>query len=197
MLEYKGIIIHTHPEVYEPAEDSFLLADNLDIKRIDEVLEIGTGTGFIAIVASKSAGKVIATDMNDHAIKCTIKNAVINKAYNIELKKGDMFEPVKGQTFDLILFNAPYLPTSEAEKLDNELNAAFDGGLDGRDIIDRFIEQVTDFLKEEGRIQLVQSSLADIEKTISRLKDLGFDSEVTASEKGFFEEIVVITARKR
>ena len=194
MLEYKGIIIHTHPEVYEPAEDSFLLADNLDINSKDEVLEIGAGTGFITIVASKVAGKVIATDVNDHALKCTIKNAVTNKAYNIELKKGDMFKPVEGQKFDLILFNAPYLPTSEAEKLDNELNAAFDGGLNGRDIIDRFIEQVRDFLREKGRVQLVQSSLADTEKTISRLEGLGFIAEVTASQKGFFEEIVVITA---
>jgi len=197
MLEYKGIIINTHPDVYEPAEDSFLLADNLDIKSMDNVLEIGTGTGFIAIVASKIAGKVIATDVNDHALKCTIKNAVTNKAYNIELKKGDIFEPVEGQKFDLILFNAPYLPTSETEKLNNELNAAFDGGLNGRDMIDKFIEQVRDFLKEEGRMQLVQSSLADIEKTISQLEDLGFDAEVTASEKSFFEEIVVITAHIR
>lgn len=195
MLEYNGIIIHTHPEVYAPAEDSFLLADNLDITRIDQVLEIGTGTGFIAIAASKKAGKVIATDINDNAINCAIKNAVTNKAYNIELRKGYLFEPVDGEKFDVILFNAPYLPTSEDEKLDEELNAAFDGGLKGRDIIDRFIEQVKDYLNEEGRVQLVQSSLADNEKTLSKLKDLGFDAEITASQKCFFEEIVVITGK--
>ncbi|MGZ7069748.1 MAG: HemK2/MTQ2 family protein methyltransferase [Methanobacterium sp.] len=195
MLEYNEIIIHTHPEVYEPAEDSYLLADNLDIKRTDEVLEIGTGTGFIAISASKKAGKVIATDINDYAIKCAIKNVVTNKAYNIELKKGSMFEPVQGEKFDLILFNAPYLPTSEDEKIDEELNTAFDGGPEGRDIIDEFIGEVKHHLNKEGRIQLVQSSLADNEKTISKLEELGFDAEITARQKFFFEEIVVISGK--
>ncbi|MGZ7119709.1 MAG: HemK2/MTQ2 family protein methyltransferase [Methanobacterium sp.] len=195
MLEYNEILIHTHPEVYEPAEDSYLLADNLDIKRTDQVLEIGTGTGFIAISASKKAGKVIATDINDYAIKCAIKNVVTNKAYNIELKKGNMFEPVQGEKFDLILFNAPYLPTSEDEKIDEELNNAFDGGIKGRDVIDVFIEQVKDYLDNKGRLQLVQSSLADNEKTISKLEELGFDAEITARQKCFFEEIVVISGK--
>jgi len=53
MLEYKGIVIYPHPEVYEPAEDTYLLAENLDIKRTDDILEIGTGTGLIAIYAAK------------------------------------------------------------------------------------------------------------------------------------------------
>ena len=52
MLEYKGIVIYKHPEVYEPAEDTFLFAENLDIQRKDEVLEIGTGTGLIAVYTS-------------------------------------------------------------------------------------------------------------------------------------------------
>lgn len=195
MLEYNGLIIHTHPEVYEPAEDSFLLAENLDIKGTDNILEIGTGTGFIAVVASKKSGKVIATDINDYAIKCAVKNAVTNKAYNIELRKGDLFEPVSGEKFDLILFNTPYLPTSEDEKLNGKLNAAFDGGLKGREIIDEFLIHVMDHLNENGRVQLVQSSLANNEKTVLKLEELGFEAEITAREKCFFEEIVVITAK--
>ncbi len=195
MLEYNGLIIHTHPEVYEPAEDSFLLAKNLDIKGTDNVLEIGTGTGFIAMVASKKTGKVIATDISDYAIKCAVKNAVTNKAYNIELRKGDLFEPVCGEKFDLILFNTPYLPTSEDEKLNDELNAAFDGGLKGREIIDQFLNDVNDHLNEKGRVQLVQSSLANNKETVSKMRELGFEAEITAREKCFFEEIVVITGK--
>jgi release factor glutamine methyltransferase len=195
MIKYKGIVIYTHPEVYEPAEDTFLFAENLDIQRKDEVLEIGTGTGLIAIYAAQRTRKVVATDTNEHAVKCALKNTIANRTYNVELRKGNLFEPVEGEKFDLILFNTPYLPTSPDEKLDEELNAAFDGGLEGRDTIDQFIEQVKDYLNDGGRVQLVQSSLSDNEKTLSKLEELGFKAEITASKKCFFEEIVVITGK--
>ncbi|MGB9936409.1 MAG: HemK2/MTQ2 family protein methyltransferase [Methanobacterium sp.] len=195
MLEYKGLTIYTHPEVYEPAEDTFLFAENLDINRSDEVLEIGTGTGIIAVYAAQRTRKVTATDINEHAVKCALKNTITNRTYNVELKEGNLFEPVEGEKFDLILFNTPYLPTSEEEQLDTELNAAFDGGLEGRETIDAFLNQVKDYLKEGGRVQLVQSSLSDNEKTLAKMKELGFNAEITASEKCFFEEIVVITGK--
>ena len=195
MLEYKGIVIYTHPNVYEPAEDTFLLAENLDIQRRDEVLEIGTGTGFITVLAAQKSKKVTATDINEDAVKCALKNTITNRTYNVELKQGNLFEPVKGEKFDLILFNTPYLPTEEDEKLDDELNAAFDGGLEGRETIDKFIGEVKDYLNEGGRVQLVQSSLSDNEKTIQKLEKLGFEASITASEKCFFEEIVVITGK--
>ena len=192
-IEYKGIVIYTHPNVYEPAEDTFLLAENLDIQRRDEVLEIGTGTGLIAVTAAQKSKKVTATDINEDAVKCALKNTITNRTYNVELKQGNLFEPVKDEKFDLILFNTPYLPTEEDEKLDDELNAAFDGGLEGRETIDKFLDEVKDHLNEGGRVQLVQSSLSDNEKTIQKLEELGFDASLTATEKCFFEEIVVRT----
>ncbi|PKL66309.1 MAG: methyltransferase [Methanobacteriales archaeon HGW-Methanobacteriales-1] len=195
MIEYEGILIYTIPEVYEPAEDTYLLAKNLDIQRKDEVLEIGTGTGLIAVYTAQRTKNVVATDINEHAIKCALKNTISNKTFNLELRQGDLFEPVQGEKFNLILFNTPYLPTSEDEKLDDELNAAFDGGEDGRETIDKFIDEVTDYLKESGRVQLVQSSLSDNEKTLQRLEAQGFEAEITAREKCFFEEIVVITGK--
>jgi len=195
MLEYKGIVIYTHPEVYEPAEDTFLFAENLDIQRSDEVLEIGTGTGLITVCAAQRTKRVVATDINKNAIKCALKNTIANRTYNVELREGNLFEPVEGEKFDLILFNTPYLPTSPDERLDEELNTAFDGGLEGRGTIDAFIDQLKHYLNDEGRVQLVQSSLSDNKKTLSKLEGLGFEAEITASKKCFFEEIVVITGK--
>jgi release factor glutamine methyltransferase len=193
MLEYNGIVIYTHPNVYEPAEDTFLLAENLDIKRRDEVLEIGTGTGLITVVAAQKSKNVTATDINEDAVKCALKNTITNRTYNVKLKQGNLFEPVKDEKFDLILFNTPYLPTEENEKFDEEINAAWDGGADGRATIDKFLDEVKNHLNEGGRVQLVQSSLSDNEKTIQKLEELGFEANITAREKCFFEEIVVIT----
>ncbi len=195
MLEYKGLVIYKHPQVYEPAEDTFLLIENLDIKRSDDVLEIGTGTGLIAVCAAQRSRGVVATDINDYALQCAVKNTITNRTYNVELRKGNLFKPVQDQKFDLILFNTPYLPTNENEKIDEELNTAWDGGVRGRETIDRFLDEVSDHLKPNGRVQLVQSSLSDNEKTLSKLEELGFDAKITASEKCFFEEIVVITAK--
>ncbi|MCL2687465.1 MAG: class I SAM-dependent methyltransferase [Methanobrevibacter sp.] len=184
--------------VYEPSDDSFLLANNLDIDFGDKVLEIGTGSGIIAMYASKIADEVIATDINFDAILLSEKNFLANNIKNIKLLFGDLFEPIKkesseNQKFDVILFNTPYLPTEDCEILEDNLNYAFDGGLDGRKVIDNFLNEVKNFLNEGARVQLVQSSLSNVEKTLLKLEELGFSVEITASERFFFEEIVLIT----
>ena len=74
MLDYKGIHYENYPEVYEPAEDTFLFAENLQVGRRDRVLEIGTGTGIIAIIVSRKCSTVIATDINPPAIDLYAKN---------------------------------------------------------------------------------------------------------------------------
>jgi release factor glutamine methyltransferase len=184
--------IETDDLVYVPSDDTFLLAENLNISYGDNVLEIGTGTGLVAMYASKLTNKVTATDINYNALELAEKNITNNNIKNIELLFGDLFEPVKNRKFDLIIFNTPYLPTSEEETLDNALNFAFDGGPDGRKVIDVFLNQVKNYLNPKGKVQLIQSSLSNIEKTIKKLNQNGFIAEIAESEKFFFEEIVLI-----
>ncbi len=185
--------LETDKKVYEPSDDSFLLAENLIIKKGEKVLEIGTGSGIIAMYASKMTEKIVATDINFDAIELAEKNFIANDIHNIQLLFGNLFEPVKNEKFDVVLFNLPYLPTEECEILEDNLNYAFDGGLDGRKITDQFLNQVKHHLNDGGRVQLIQSSLSNIEESISRLNSLGFKAEITASERFFFEEIVLIT----
>ena len=193
MIKYQGMEFQTCEKVYEPAEDTFLLAENLKVKKTDRLLEIGTGTGIIAIIASKITENVIAVDINKYAVECALKNSDINQS-NIDVRLGDLFDPVKNDKFDIILFNTPYLPTNEEERIDDELEAAWDGGPDGRAVINRFIEEVSDHLSPCGRVQLVQSSLSNVEETVGRLMEKGFNVSITASERFFFEEVVVLTA---
>ena len=193
MLNYQGMEFLICENVYEPAEDTFLLADNLLVKKSDNVLEIGTGTGIIAIIASKKAKRVVTVDINRYAVECARKNTEINLAC-VDIRWGDLFDPVDDEKFDLILFNTPYLPIEDDELVDDELEAAWNGGKDGRFVINRFIEGLVEHLNPGGRVQLVQSSLSNVEETTGRLMELGFEVSITDSERFFFEEVVVLTA---
>ena len=189
-------IINTDDNVYIPAEDSYLLADNLEIKSGQSVLEIGTGSGIVAMYASKLTDDITVTDINFDACLLAEKNFKDNGIENIEILFGNLFEPVKNRKFDVILFNTPYLPTEDDEVLDDTINYAFDGGLNGRKVIDLFLNEVGDHLNDGGIVQMIQSSLSGNEETLEKLDQLGFIAEIAASEHFFFEDITLINAYK-
>ncbi|MBQ2635442.1 MAG: methyltransferase [Methanobrevibacter sp.] len=189
-------IINTDDNVYIPAEDSYLLADNLEIKEGQSVLEIGTGSGIVAMYASRLTDKITVTDINFDACELARKNFEANKIENIEILFGNLFEPVKNRKFDVILFNTPYLPTEDGDVIDDTLNYAFDGGLNGRKVIDLFLNEVGNYLNDGGIVQLIQSSLSGNDKTLEKLDKLGFIAEIAESEHFFFEDITLINAYK-
>ncbi|MCK9150556.1 methyltransferase [Methanobacterium alcaliphilum] len=169
MIEYKGILIETHPEVYKPSKDTFLFLENLDIQRKDEVLEIGAGTGLIAIYTAQRTKNVVATDISEEAVRCALKNTINNKTYNIELKQGNLFEPLNGEKYDLILFNSTCNNTEKIECINT---------------LHQFLEEAPYHLKNKGRVQLLHSSIFDIEKTKSKLEESGFEIEVKENGSG-------------
>lgn len=188
--------IETDELVYIPSDDTFLLAENLEIKEGQSVLEIGTGSGLVSMYASLLTDNVTATDINYNALELAEKNFKLNNIATIRLEFGDLFEPIKNEKFDVILFNTPYLPTDSEDIINDDLNYAFDGGLDGRNVIKRFLNEAPNHLNDNGIIQMIQSSLSDTEKTLDKLNQLGFIAEVAKSERFFFEEIVLINAYK-
>ena len=189
-------IINTDDNVYVPAEDSYLLADNLEIKKGQSVLEIGTGSGIVAMYASRLTDDITVTDINFDACELARKNFTENGIENIEILWGNLFEVVENKKFDVILFNTPYLPTEDDEVLDNTINYAFDGGLNGRKVIDLFLNEVGNHLNDGGIVQMIQSSLSGNDETLARLDELGFIAEIAASEHFFFEDITLINAYK-
>ena len=189
-------IINTDDNVYVPAEDSYLLADNLEIKKGQSVLEIGTGSGIVAMYASRLTDDITVTDINFDACELARKNFAENGIENIEILWGNLFEVVENKKFDVILFNTPYLPTEDDEVLENTINYAFDGGLNGRKVIDLFLNEVGNHLNDGGIVQMIQSSLSGNDETLARLDEMGFIAEIAASEHFFFEDITLINAYK-
>ncbi|MHC1594364.1 MAG: HemK2/MTQ2 family protein methyltransferase [Methanotrichaceae archaeon] len=175
--------------VYEPAEDTFLLlrAALEEVRPADSVLEMGCGRGLISRELTSKARRVIATDINPHALRMARK-------MGIETVRADLFRGIKAR-FDLILFNPPYLPTGPQDKLEGWLNLAFDGGVSGRETINPFLEDLRDHLAPGGRALLLVSTLSGLSEIEEKARSEGLEAMVVAREKYFFEELVVLRLR--
>jgi len=180
---YEDIELEIGEQVYEPREDSMLLAEEVKSglrspgAPVLRILDIGTGSGLQAIIVAKQGASVVAIDINPIAVECAKKNAEKNNV-KIDFKIGDLFEPAAGQKFDLIIFNAPYLPEESVPKEKEPIDHSYAGA--GK--IKEFLEQYKNYLKPNGYALLVYSSLSGVE----------VPGEIVATKKLAFEEIYVV-----
>ena len=193
---FKDYVFMVDEHVYEPAEDSFLLAEKMTVTEDDAVLDMGTGCGILAVLVSEKAKSVLAVDINPYAIECAIKNTEMNGVKEmIEFRNGDLFQSIKpNESFSLILFNSPYLP-SEPDEERSWIGKAWAGGRTGRKVIDRFVMNAPNFLAAGGRIQLVQSSLSNVDRTLKMFGERNLRAMVVAQVKVAFERIVLVEAK--
>ena len=186
-LMFKNLKIEMHPEVYEPAEDTYLLIDTIKLSIGNSVFEIGSGTGLIALYCSSLGANVICCDINPIAVELIKKNYLLNQNLlkgNFDVRIGSFFSVLNSKdTFDVIIFNPPYLPTTKEDFVGGSgwFDKAVSGGIDGLDIIERFINQVSGFLKKNGRVYFVYSSLSDKDKLESIIKKNNFVFEIVNS----------------
>lgn len=189
----QNINIEERSTVYPVLEDTILMADSINIEEGDRVLEIGCGTGYVSISAALMGGKVVGVDINPDAVRLSRRNASLNGIDDIDFHESDMFENVDG-LFDVIIFNPPYLPSEEFQS--GAYDACWDGGKDGRETSDRFIDALSGHLEKKGTVYLLQSTLCDPELSVKRLEAIGLDATIMGRKKLFFEELVVIKAKK-
>lgn len=197
-FDYHGFKFLVFEDVYDPSDDTFLLAENLIVSENDIVLDMGTGCGVLAIIAGSKAKKVVGVDVSERAVMNARINVNLNKMEGlVEIRLGDLWSALKyNERFSLILFNPPYLPIPEAEMDMGILKKAWNGGESGREIIDAFFAKFDDFLEKEGRVQIVLSSLSGIENILSYVEKKGFQFEIKAEKKFFFEKLVLINLKR-
>ncbi|MCX6710164.1 MAG: methyltransferase [Candidatus Woesearchaeota archaeon] len=186
----------SYADVYEPREDSCLIRKHIRKLSKGAVLDMGTGSGILALEASKSkrAGKVYAVDLNRKAIAFALKNS---KGKRIEFLYSDLFSCFKKKKilFDLIIFNPPYLPEDENEQ-DDLLKKALCGGKKGFETIERFMVEAGDYLKNSGKILLLFSSLTGKEKVEEIISDNLFVFRKIDEQSFDFESIFVYLIEK-
>ncbi|AAT42820.1 HemK2/MTQ2 family protein methyltransferase [Picrophilus oshimae] len=155
--------IKYNDDVYRPAEDTYLMMDN--IKCGKKVLEIGAGTGIISVNLALNNHDVTATDIDDKAIDLIKENARINHV-NIKIIKSDLFDNIYDK-YDTIIFNPPYLP------VENE-DIKWSGGSDGFNVTSRFLKDAYMHLNDNGSIYIILSDLTDINKLKNDFKNYEF-----------------------
>lgn len=178
-------------EIYQPAEDSYLLEEqikkylkNIAGKSDFKVLDMGSGSGIQARAAISSGiarKNIIAADINPEAIKEL-------KKQKIPARKSNLFSHInKEKKFDLIIFNAPYLPE---DKYDKEADTT--AGKRGNEIILKFLRKAKRFMNKDAAILLLFSSLSKPEKILSYAKKRGYNSEILSEKNmGMMETLFV------
>ncbi|MFQ5907774.1 MAG: HemK2/MTQ2 family protein methyltransferase [Thermoplasmata archaeon] len=175
-------------QVYRPAEDSYLLLRAIDIAQTSSFLEIGTGTGLIALHAARAV-RTVATDISPFAVSLARANAQRN-GLPLHVIRADLFQGLHG-SFDVIAFNPPYLPLNpRGEWLDH----AWSGGMGGDEVVLRFLRDAPGYLAEGGVMYLLLSAQ---NREGLRVARTAFKTEELATEALFFEDITVYGLRLR
>jgi len=159
-------VLIPRPETELLVEQSLLILSENSFKRVPSVLEIGTGSGAIAIALAKEVKIIflIATDISQDALVLAKENAKsAGVQHQIKFVNGDLFGPLRPskerKLFDLILSNPPYIIRPEIGSLAKEVRdyepiIALDGGEDGLEFYRRLISQAPFYLREEGWLLL-------------------------------------------
>ena len=123
-------------------------------ERVDSALDVGCGCGIQALYLATHADRVVATDLSSRACALTQFNAALNEAV-IDVREGSLFEPVEGETFDLIVTNPPFVITPDSVRGAAGLLEYRDGGMDRDNLIRAVLRGAPARMNEGGTLQML------------------------------------------
>ncbi len=189
--------------VYPPQHDSKLLVETMERTALvpgRRVLDVCTGSGFVAIAAAEmGAASVTAFDICPRAVRCSRGNAV-DAGVDVDVREGSWMAALNCAPYDVLVSNPPYVPTPP--DADDELippwagpEWAWNGGANGRLVLDPLCEKAADLLSDGGSMLLVQSVFADAERSLETLRSSGLAAEIVASQWIPFGPVLSARAR--
>jgi release factor glutamine methyltransferase len=189
MERVRGAPFLVTPSVFNPKipRTGAFFASRLDSTLVDsnsEVLDMGTGSGVCAVFAARLARRVVAVDINAAAVRCAGINAYLNHLeHRIDVRHGDLFGPVAGERFDLILFNPPFLRGTPRDDRDRAWRSG--------DVAERFAGSLAAHLKPGGIALVLLSTFGDASWFLKEFHQHGFSVSLLA-ERTFINERLAI-----
>ncbi|KAG0164001.1 HemK methyltransferase member 2 [Apophysomyces sp. BC1034] len=199
-----------YDKIYEPAEDTFLLLDALEH---DEIwlqstkpricLEIGSGSGCVTTLLAKIIGYSNAiyftTDINPYACNATRQTALQNQVHTVESVRTSLISsllPRLSQKVDVLCFNPPYAVTTPDEVGSFGIEAAWAGGIDGRQVIDEFLPYVKDLLSPQGVFYLLLISDNRPKEVVQIMHEYGLQAEIMMERHAGREKQYILKIRR-
>ena len=177
------------PSVFNPKvpRTGEFLAAQIDARLVQQdwaVLDMGTGSGVCAIFAARHARHVVAVDINEAAVRCADINARLNHLeHKIDVRQGDLFAPVHGEQFDLILFNPPFLRGTPTDDRDRAWRSS--------DVAERFVVGLREHLSPHGSALVLLSTFGDGGYFLNAFREQDWSVSVFA-ERRFVNERLTI-----
>lgn len=155
------------------------------VTRDAEVLDMGTGSGVCALFAARQARSVTAVDISPEAVRCARINVLMNRLEDrIEVLQGDLFTPLAGRRFDLILFNPPFLPGAPRDDADRAWRSL--------DVAERFAGGLRDHLKPGGAALVLLSTYGDASRFVREFQRHSLALEVVREREYINEKLTLL-----
>ena len=188
-----GVTMLRLPGTYRAQGDTQLLAGVLrrsGLARGRRVLDVATGGGALAVAAARAgAAAVTAVDLSARAVLTARLNGLLH-GVGLRVRRGDLFAPVRGERFDLVTANPPYVPAATERLPRHVIARSWDAGTDGRALIDRICDGVRDVLTDDGVVLVTHSEVAGEEATLRRFEAAGLDARVVERRQEEFGPVM-------
>lgn len=185
--EVAGVPLLILPEVFNPVlyRTGVLLAQVVDgLNGSGSALDVGTGSGIGAIFAARRGFQTIGVDLNPEAVRCARLNVLLNRLEErVSIRAGDLFAPVVGERFDLVLFNPPFYRGVPRHNFDQAWRAT--------DVFERFVAGLPAALAPRGRALIVLSTDGQGDELLSALRAAHFTLNV-AAQRNFGNETLTV-----
>lgn len=183
--------LEINEHIFPPSSQGLFFCKNMKINAGESVIDVGTGSGILAIFAAKLGGKICATDIDNDAIETAKHNAARNNV-SIDFQQGEYFADFK-KKFDVIIANLPQEIVHEKYRkaIGEQLTRSFDGGPNGNKQVLEFLDIAKKYMHDKSRIYIIVYTVTDYTKTIKKIisdykaRLLAFDSGPT---KEFVED---------
>ncbi len=181
--------LEINEHVFPPSPHGSFFAENMKINPGESVIDVGTGSGFLGILAAKLGGKVSAADNDKDAIELAKRNAAKNNVH-IDFQQGEYFANYD-KKFDVIIANLPQeiVHKNYQKAIGEQLTKSFDGGPDGNKQILEFLEIAKTYMSKESRLYVIVYTVTNYFQTLKKIID-NYNAKLIAFDSGPTKEFV-------